>query len=190
MRIVNRTPNRLAVEALQLELTDVALDLGCGPGQAVAAMARRAGTVHGLDQSQTMLEQARLANLETMLQGRVVLKQGDFGTLPFADASIDKILASNVMYFWADIPAMLREMHRVLRPGGRIVIYVTDARSMRRWKFADRDTHRLFDATELRGALSQGPFEDRNIDIEELVLAAGIHGLLAIISVPNLQSSS
>ena len=190
MRVVNRVPNRAAVEALHLTSIDVALDLGCGPGQAIAMMAKHVRTVHGLDQSGTMLEQARQTNLKFILQGRVILKQGDFKTLPYADASIDKILASNVMYFWADIPAMLWEMHRVLRPGGRIVIYVTDARSMRRWKFAGRDTHRLFDAVELLGALSQGPFEDQNIIIEEIVFAGGIHGLLATISVPNLQSPS
>ncbi len=188
MRLVNRTPNQLAVEALRLTSIDVALDVGCGPGQAVALMAKRAHTVHGLDQSRTMLEQARQTNLGSILQGRVILKQGDFETLPYAEGSIDKILASNVMYFWADIPAMLRELRRVLRPGGRLAIYVTDARSMRRWKFAGEDTHRLFDADELNAVLGQGPFESGDIRVEELALAGGIRGLLATVAPPSLQS--
>lgn len=188
MRMVNRTPNQLAVDALHLTALDVALDVGCGPGQAVALMARRARKVHGLDQSATMLEQARRANLKSILQGRVVLKQGRFETLPYVDASIDKILAANVMYFWENIPAMLAELRRVLRPGGRIAIYVTDARSMRNWKFASKDTHRLFDAAELRSSLQHAVLEDCEIDIRECALAGGIRGLLATVVIPDLQS--
>lgn len=190
MRVVNRTPNQRAVDALCLTALDVALDIGCGPGQAIASMAKRARKVHGLDQSQTMLEQARQANLKSILQGRVVLKQGAFEMLPYADESIDKILAANVMYFWSDIPAMLAELRRVLRPGGRIAIYVTDAISMRNWKFARGDTHRLFDAIELRSALAQGAFGDCRVDIEELPLSGGVRGLLATVITPGLQSCS
>lgn len=188
MRVVNRTPNQLAVNALRLTALDVVLDVGCGPGRAVALMASRARRVHGLDQSETMLEQARQANLNSILQGRVILKQGAFEALPYPDASIDKILAANVMYFWADIPAMLTELRRVLRPGGRIAIYVTDAQSMRSWKFAREDTHRLFDFFELGSSLQQGAFEDSEISIEKLALAGGICGLLATIVTPDLQS--
>ena len=188
MRVVNRAPNQLAVDALHLTAHDVALDLGCGPGQAVALMAKQAREVHGVDQSETMLDQARRANLRSSLQGRVILKQGAFETLPYADASIDKILAANVMYFWTDIPAVLDELRRVLRPGGRVAIYVTDARSMRKWKFAKEDTHRLFDAVELRSWLQQSVFKDCAISIEKLALAGGIRGLLATIVTPHLQS--
>jgi len=188
MRVVNRVPNELAVDALRLTSLDVALDLGCGPGQAIALMAERAWMVHGLDQSSTMLTQARQANLKSIARGRVILRRGTFDKLPYANASMDKILASNVMYFWPDIPAVLQEMRRVLRPGGRIVVYVTDEQSMRKWKFARSDTHRLFDAAGLEAALRHAPFEDSDVHVQQLTLSAGIRGLLATIAVPNLQS--
>ena len=74
--------------------------------------------------------------------------------LPFANGSVDKILAVNVAYFWCKPAAVLR----VLRPGGGVSIYVTDASAMRRWPFADLATHRLFDRAALERVLRHSDF--------------------------------
>ena len=179
MRVVNRAPNRLAVDALELEPDDVALDLGCGPGSAIALMVPRARKVYGMDQSRTMIEQAARNNSAAISEGRVVLRVGTFERLPYVSGSFDKILASNVMYFWHDIPAVLGEIRRVLKPGGRLAIYVTDAGTMRRWKFAGPDTHRLFTDEEVRAGLVEGGFDRHAIDIERIGLPGGVRGLVA-----------
>ena len=57
--------------------------------------------------------------------GRLELVRGDFASLPFADKIVDAILAVNVVYFMKS-SAAVREARRVLRPGGRIVLYATD----------------------------------------------------------------
>lgn len=180
MRVVNRAPNRLAVDALDLGAGDTALDLGCGPGHAIVLMAAQAATVHGIDQSATMIEQAGHANRAAVLEGRVVLKNGSFNRLPYPDASFDKILASNVMYFWANIPKVLGEVQRVLKPGGRLAIYVTDAQTMKNWKFASPETHRLFTSDEVRMLLVKGGFDENAVSIEQINLPGGVRGLLAI----------
>ena len=61
MAIVNREPNRIAIDALQIEPTDVVLELGFGPGRAIAELASLAyaGLVLGIDQSAAMIRQAR-----------------------------------------------------------------------------------------------------------------------------------
>ncbi len=189
MRVVNRTPNRLAVDALDLAPEDVALDLGCGPGHALALMAARAATVHGMDQSETMLGQAAQANRLAVREGRVVLARGEFDRLPYPTGMFDKILASNVMYFWKNAPGVLAEIRRVMRLGGRLSIYVTDARTMRQWKFAGPDTHRLFDADALRILLRRGGFENDRITLSPVRLSGGIHGLLATAETRPLQSN-
>ena len=180
MRVVNREPNRLAIEALVLAGDEHVLELGFGPGEAIAAVADRLpnGSVAGLDRSAEMLAQATDRNLAAMKAGRVTLQLGDFRHLPQRPGLFDAVLAINVAYFWNDAPAVVREIRRVLKPDGQLVIYVTDARSMRRWKFAGPETHRLFDVSTLRSALIAGGFRREEIAISRHKLSARITGLI------------
>ncbi len=181
MRRVNARANTLAVAALNPTVTDCALELGCGPGHGIGLLAARVlhGTVYGIDWSTTMLAQARRRNRPAIAAGRVGLYRADFTVLPFATASIDRVLAVNVAYFWRDAPAVLAEVRRVLRPGGVLSLYVTDAASMRRWKFADAATHRLFDMGTMAAALRAGGFADGDFEIMLVSLLFGVRGLIA-----------
>ena len=188
MGIVNEKPNRLAVDALRIGARDTVLELGFGPGRAIEIMASRApnGVVYGVDQSTIMLEQAKRRNREAILEGRVCLYHAGFDNLPFADASIDKILAVNVIYFWRDTEAVVKEIRRVLRPDGCMSIYATDAATMRGWKFAGPETHRLFRAGELNEVLLQGGFDRHQISVKSVLMPGKIKGLLATVSAPPI----
>ncbi len=183
MRLINRTPNRLAVEALGVRPNDRVLELGCGPGMALAKVSRhvRDGVVHGVDLSDVMLRQAARRNAAAIENGLVVLHKASFEQLPLSDASIDKVLAVNVVYFWYDTGAVLEEIRRVVAPGGRIVLYATDAAVMRHWRFAGAETHRLFDTERLTACLRVGPFAECRISIDAVELHLGIVGLIATI---------
>jgi ubiquinone/menaquinone biosynthesis C-methylase UbiE len=181
MRFLNARPNRLAVAALDIRASDTILELGCGPGHAISLMTRQttASLIHGVDRSPTMLAQARRRNREAVRNGRVQLHQAAFEALPFPARSIDKILAVNVAYFWRDSGAVLSEMRRVLRPDGAVVIYVTDASSMRQWRFAEPETHHLFDSNELLQVLRLGGFPGEGLTIAPAALPFAITGLIA-----------
>lgn len=183
MAIANRVPNDLAIDALHLQPGDVSLDAGCGPGRAIALMAARMpmGRVYGIDQSSVMIEQARFANRASVEAGRVVLGHADFQALPFPDGSFDKVLASNVIYFWTDPHAALREIMRVLKPGGRLVVYATDSASMRGWKFAGPETHRVYDGAGLSELLMKGLPPGTAVDVRSIQVTRRIRGLLAIV---------
>jgi ubiquinone/menaquinone biosynthesis C-methylase UbiE len=180
MRVVNTRPNALAVAALRLRPGDEILELGCGPGQAVRLMAARLPqvTIHAIDRSAVMLAQARSRNRAAVCCGQVRLYQAAFEQLPLRSHSIDKILAVNVAYFWDDVPAVLGEIDRVLRPGGRLSLYVTHASTMRRWPFADPLTHHLFDHAELAATLCRG-FPHGSIRVSEVCVIPGVTGLIA-----------
>jgi ubiquinone/menaquinone biosynthesis C-methylase UbiE len=184
MRIVNVGPNRLSVDTLQIEPEDTILELGFGPGHGLKLLASRAkaGMVHGVDLSPVMLEQATLRNRTAIRAGRVVLHRSGFDAVPLADASVNKVLAVNVIYFWHDAARVLCEIRRVLRPGGRLVIYATDAATMRRWKFAGEDTHRHWTRNDLLAALCGAGFAPRAIAVREVTLVGGVHGLIATAS--------
>jgi len=186
MRLINATPNRLAVDALRINPYDIVLELGFGPGHAIALLAALAtrGFVYGIDQSPVMLEQAQTRNRRAIDAGRVYLYEAAFERMPFEDASVDKILAVNVIYFWQDAAAVLAEIRRVLRPGGRIVIYATEAASMQRWKFAGPKTHLLFTAADLSALLARGGFNPDGVTVAKVPIAKGIDGLIATASTP------
>ncbi|SMF60204.1 Methyltransferase domain-containing protein [Tistlia consotensis] len=181
MRLANARPNALAVAALGARPGETVLELGCGPGQAVALLARNlhGGTILGLDQSEAMLAQARAANRAAVAWGRVRLCRARFEALPLASASVDRVLAINVAYFWQDAGAVLGEVRRVLRPGGTLLVYVTDAASMRRWKFADPETHRLYDRAALSTLLESGGFRPEMTAVFDLPVLPGVTGLIA-----------
>ena len=182
MRLLNHDCNRLAVQALAIGPADTLLELGFGPGHAVALMANqaRAGRVYGVDISQVMMEQAIARNRSAVRSGRVVLQQGSFEALPFADHSMSGVLAVNVAYFWAKGAAIANEARRVLRPNGRLVVYVTDRATMSHWSFAGPGTHVHWDAAGLLAMLSAGGFRLESIEVRKVRLRGGVQGLLAV----------
>ena len=105
-----------ALAALQPDRGERILDLSCGPGRALLPM-RAAGTLAiGLDHSAEMIARARA-------QGqRAPLVRGDATHLPFRAATFDGLVCSNAFHHYPDAPAALREICRVLKPGGRAVL--------------------------------------------------------------------
>jgi SAM-dependent methyltransferase len=181
MAIANDQPNRLAIDALGLQPTDRVLELGFGPGWGLRTIAARVpdGQVFGVDQSDQMLRQATSINQAAIAKGRVVLFRGPFSPLPWIDSTFNKILLVNVAYFFDSDGQDMAEVYRVLRSGGRIVIYVTSRETMSKWPFAGPETHRLYDRNELFELLEGAGFQRADVRIETVALPFGIRGLLA-----------
>jgi demethylmenaquinone methyltransferase / 2-methoxy-6-polyprenyl-1,4-benzoquinol methylase len=111
-----------AVEAVQAAPDDRVLDVATGTGMVAQALVRRYGcTVVGLDQSEAMLERAR-ARLErdAGLAQRVSLVVGEAEHLPFEDGEFDHLTFTYLLRYVDDPAATLRELARVVRPGGRV----------------------------------------------------------------------
>ena len=105
------------------------LDMGCGPGSITVGLARRAGTVVGVDVSAEMVESAsRLAAEEGVDNARFDV--GSAYDLPFDDGSFDVVYAHQVMQHLSDPVRALREARRVLRPGGLVAVRDTDYQTM------------------------------------------------------------
>ncbi len=100
------------------------LDLGCGGGRHAFALAERGARVVALDRSDTDLKDvaALLAALDTEHDGVVV--NGDGTSLPFPDASFDRVIAAEVLEHVPDERAAFAELARVLRPGGVVAATV------------------------------------------------------------------
>jgi ubiquinone/menaquinone biosynthesis C-methylase UbiE len=128
--IMARTNQRMAqraIELLDVQPSERVLEVGFGPGVGIALLARSAsaGWVAGIDPSAEMVGQARARNADAIGAGRVELRQGSVERLPFENATFDKAMAINSMQVWSDAVGGLREIHRVLKPGGRVVLGFT-----------------------------------------------------------------
>jgi len=186
MSIANRQPVELAVTALDVQPTDNVLELGFGSGLGLALLGSRAtdGVICGVDQSDEMVGQARRRNRAAIAAGRMEIVQGSFSRLGWPDGSFDAILLANVIYFFDTAGTDISEVHRVLRPGGRIAVYATDRSSMSRWPFCKPDTHRIFDRSQVEELLIQGGFARADILLTSCRLALGIEGIIAMARKP------
>jgi len=103
---------------------DIILDIGCGGGRTVnklAAIAIR-GKVYGLDYSDASVAMAQKVNRQWIKMGRVEVREGSVSQLPFADGTFDLVTSVETHLWWPDLPMDMREILRVLKPGGTLVV--------------------------------------------------------------------
>jgi ubiquinone/menaquinone biosynthesis C-methylase UbiE len=100
------------------------LDVGCGPGQFTVMFAESApgAEVWGIDLAPTMIELAQAHAAASRAATRLHFDVADVVRLPFPDGTFDAVISSGSIKHWPDPVAGLREIHRVLAPGGRLLI--------------------------------------------------------------------
>jgi ubiquinone/menaquinone biosynthesis C-methylase UbiE len=109
----------VALAALELRAEDVLLDVGCGTGAAVRKAAPTVREAVGVDVAPAMVVQAR-----RLAEGlpNVDFVEGDSRELPFDEASFTAVVCTTSFHHYPDPAGAVREMARVLQPGGRLVI--------------------------------------------------------------------
>lgn len=120
-------------EKLRIEEGQRLLDVGCGPGIDVMAMAERVGEggeVVGVDHDRDMLEEARKRAAAVGLGKRIRFEAADAVALPFADAHFDGCRSERLFMHLAHAGRAFEEMVRVIKPGGRIIATETDWASL------------------------------------------------------------
>jgi ubiquinone/menaquinone biosynthesis C-methylase UbiE len=107
-----------------VELGFTALDVGCGGGRTINKLAAIAaqGKVHGIDYSEESVAASRRYNAQAIRFGRVAIYLADVGKLPFQDNTFDLVTGVETHFWWSDIAAGLREIRRVLKPGGALIL--------------------------------------------------------------------
>jgi ubiquinone/menaquinone biosynthesis C-methylase UbiE len=102
----------------------IVLDVGCGGGRTVSKLAAIAtqGKVYGLDHSRESVAVACKMNRELIDTGRVEIREGSVSQLPYPQDFFDLVTAVETHFWWSDLPGDMREVYRVLKPGGMLTV--------------------------------------------------------------------
>ncbi len=112
------------VDVLKVQPRHEVLEIGYGPGGLIRQLAERtdAASIRGVDPSPEMRDQAGSHNRKAVRTGRVRLDLGTADDTSIPDASVDRVVSVNNVAIWPDLEAAVSELHRVVRPGGTVVI--------------------------------------------------------------------
>jgi arsenite methyltransferase len=163
---------RMVLRSLALRPGEHVIDIGTGPGllaAEIAAAVGPGGLVCGIDVSESMLALAE-ARASQPGGARIELRQAGANQLPVAEAAFDAAVSTQVFEYVIDVPGALAEIHRVLRPGGRVLVLDTDWDSIVWRSGDDRRMARVLTVWEehlvdphlprtLRGSLEAAGFE-------------------------------
>jgi len=124
MNLGHATMTDWGLQQVTVPKNAVILDVGCGGGRTVRRLAALApeGKVVGLDYSAASVAVSRDTNAKEIETGRVQIDQGSVAALPFSDRTFDIVTAVETHYYWPELPANVREIVRVLKPGGTFVL--------------------------------------------------------------------
>jgi ubiquinone/menaquinone biosynthesis C-methylase UbiE len=161
----NEKINHLAVETLDIQPTDRVLDIGFGGGVTIEKMVKLidTGKICGVDFSEPMVKQAKQKFKSLIESGKVSIEFADVNHLPFDDNTFDKVCTVNTIYFWEEPLVGLREIKRVLKSGGRLVVGIRSADKMKDLPFTQHN-FRLYAPEAVRDLLVGSGFSGVSID--------------------------
>lgn len=167
--ISDKLEKELVFSFIDVYAGEAALDVGCGTGNYTIELAKRGADVIGVDSSEEMLAWARIKAQKADIEASFVA--ADATNLPFPDSSFDTVISNGLLCFLKEPEKALIEMHRVLKPGGRLVIGVLNRWSpwafSRRVKGLFKDTiynqAHFISPPELKGLIRRAGFEVKDV---------------------------
>jgi ubiquinone/menaquinone biosynthesis C-methylase UbiE len=124
MNVGHGKVRRWGLRHISIEPDATILDIGCGGGKAVQELAMSApnGKVYGVDYSEDMVQLSKRVNKALIKKGLVDIRHGTVSSLPFAENTFDLATAFEAYYFWPNLIDDLKEIKRVLKPNGTLLM--------------------------------------------------------------------
>ena len=150
------------------------LDVGCGGGRTLSKLAQSAeqGKVYGIDYSEESVAASKRTNARWINIDRVEVRHGSVSQLPFRDGMFDLVTAVETHFWWPDLPADMREVFRVLKSGGKLIVVAEVYKGANTTvaklaeKYASRTGMTLLDVDEHRELFAKAGYSDVQV-IEE-----------------------
>jgi len=173
-------PNfRVILAELALTPQDYLVEVGCGGGAFLKAALRSGCRAAAIDHSPDMVRLAQAENQEAVRDGRLEIREASAAALPFQDTTFTCAAMTGVFGFLPDPVAALAEIHRVLRPGGRLVVLGSDPELKGTPAAPEPMASRLrfYDEKQLAELGRKGGFEEVEVaqrDLEPFAREAGV----------------
>lgn len=164
----NAELNNFIKDLLELQEQDKVLEIGFGPGTLLHQMAQitTKGIVEGIDFSEAMLAQASKVNAQGISARRVKLLKCNCKDLPYSNGAFDKVCTSNTIYFFEDPAVNFREIFRIVKPGGKLVVGFRDKAQMKDLPLSD-DVFNAYTQDEVKTFLLNSGFLSVRIEERE-----------------------
>lgn len=173
MNIAHGDVTRWGLGHISINKNDIILDVGCGGGRTVNTLAGIAteGKVYGIDYSQVSVAVSTSKNKRLIEKGQVKILHASVESLPFPDDMFDLAIAVESCYFWPDLINNLKEIRRVLKTGGSVIIvnamYRDERFEKRNSKWATLGNFTYHSPEEFRGFLRDAGYSSMRIELLE-----------------------
>lgn len=159
MKIGNGSMIQRTIDLLACESNNTVLEIGPADGGYVPYLLSRAPHLryYGIDISETMLAQARQQHAALITNGMASFTLGNGRELPYDNDFFDKVYTVNTLYFWEEPFALLTEIKRVLKPGGRLAIGIRSKSIMEKLPFTQYGFE-LYDTAKATTLLQKAGF--------------------------------
>ena len=159
---------------LKIDPNDIVLDIGCGGGGNIERYAKMVlnGKIYGIDYSKTAVYISKEINRRYINQGIVEIYEGSISSLPFLDNFFNLVSSFETFYFWSDLTRDLKEIYRVLKPNGHLILvnegYKCDNKKRRQKaeKWSKLGNFPIHTPEEYKEFLEQAGFSDIQISEE------------------------
>jgi ubiquinone/menaquinone biosynthesis C-methylase UbiE len=158
--------NQQAIADLGADEGDKVMEAGMGNGLFVDLLLDSAKDIHytGCDFSDVMVTEAERINAQWIAANKAKFVCGDLNALPFADDSFHKVYTVNTIYFWEEPNSVLKEIRRVLKPQGTLLIGMRPKRQMQHYPFTQYG-FQLYSSDDVYSLLATNGYD--NITIAE-----------------------
>lgn len=150
---------------LELQPDDEYLEIGFGSGLFIKKYASHVSRIAGLDYSEDMVKLASSINKSLIKSGEAEFKQGNVTALPWKDNEFSVVVGIETFFFWSEPEASLKEIFRVLVPGGRVVLEMAYNKDDGRdhTKQIEKYNLKLYSGEEMKTLLKESGFSDVSI---------------------------
>jgi len=155
--------NEFALRHLEIRSQDRILEIGFGGGLMLRRLISANTWVTGIDRSTEMVRRANSEFRTAVKSGRAVFDVGSVEALPYEPAAFNKVSTVNTIYFWNSLESGLKEIHRVLAPGGRAAIGFLPEKHMARMNMP-RDIYTLHSTEDVIAAAREAGFSDLRVE--------------------------